>query len=111
MWNIHLVKNTVTISSECAHDLQKWYYYEFDDDGHEIVDDKSKIDFNVDHCEHRDYCTDRKFKSILKKHKVSGEICWLDAEGSSDLRMWGYRFFDGVMIPLQGEISWLVAEK
>lgn len=107
MWTIHLIVNTVEINDECAVELQKWYDEEFDDD-HQIVVN-GKIDFNVDHSEHRNYVTQyKKFCDILLNHKVNGMICWFDGEGSEHYVLYGYSFAKGIPLPLKGRVDWTV---
>ena len=102
MWQIHLIKNEPEISVACAKEIRRATKAEY---SNTIVD--NKLNFDSDNYEHMDFCQNEKIQKILKKHKIKGDICFLDAEGSSELQMWGYRFDgNGNMEHLSGNITW-----
>lgn len=113
MWTIHLLKNTVEVTDEIAQEMvdiqlkkdkSGAVYSERWEEPREVVY-KGKLIFNGDEYEHMDFLWDNRFVKILKKHKVEGEVCFADLEGSSEPRFWGYRFDGkGKMIKLKGDV-------
>ncbi|MBI4991629.1 MAG: hypothetical protein HZB99_00210 [Candidatus Harrisonbacteria bacterium] len=94
MWTIAETLNTVKISAKCAREL-----FEAQEDGEEIwyslenVTYKGKLTFNPDHNEHMDFLRrDDKYVSILRRHKVKGDICFGSLDGDNAGEFWGYRF-------------------
>lgn len=97
MWTIHLIKNEPIISDECAEELFEIQLYEGETYG-ELWDDLDDVvydgilQFNPDHFEHMDFLQIDGMIKILCKHKVNGDICFADLEGSQTNSFWGYRF-------------------
>lgn len=118
-WNIGLISNTVTFSRKCAEALMAIAGDNGDSDNdwpdHEIlwndieelkIDDKNyQLYFDEDHGEHMDFLNERDdILDVLLKHKVNGDITFASVEGDNAGQCWGYRFKDGVLTELVGEI-------
>lgn len=107
-WSINLLKNEPRISASCAQDLLNAQEYDGEVwDGLDYVTEDGKLHFNGDHMEHMDYLeVHRKLVDILKKHQVSGDICFGSEEGDNAGSYWGYRFDgNGGMQRLRGVVT------
>lgn len=107
-WTIGLMKNTVKISKACAKDLLKatkdedvWYNLK------EVTTEEGHMSFNPDFMEGMDIVCSDTIQKVLKKHKVSGEICFGSLEGDNEGEFWGYSFDgEGEMSTLKGTVVW-----
>lgn len=113
-WRISVVDNSMEFSKECAEELlaiggdgDPWY----DLDDLEFADDRYELSFCDDHMEHMDYLAHRDdILAILLKYQVNGDVTFTCADGDWSGRNWGYRFTDGVMTKLVGEIVYTEIE-
>jgi hypothetical protein len=109
-WHISLQINNVLISDECAADLLDQcphIFKHYEDDDFDGVRNEDVLWFNYDHMEHMDYMRDKKVLDVLAKHRVNGDICFSSADGDNSGSNWGYRFKDGIMIPLKGVVTYV----
>jgi hypothetical protein len=113
MWSIALIKNEVKITKKIAKEIYKKTTHKFEDEVYndifysldEVMSD-SKLQFNPDHNEGMDYLASEAIViDLLKKHKVSGDICFGSLEGDNQGEFWGYRFDGkGGMKHLEGKV-------
>lgn len=112
-WSIEVIVNNVKIPKTLIKELfdaQKgeeiWY------DVNEVTYD-AVLSFNPDHMEHMDFLgTNKKIVSILKRAKLTGDICFGSLDGDNSGSFWGYRFDgEGGMKTLEGNINWTVSKK
>lgn len=106
-WNIALVDNTVEFPEACAKALfavggddDLWYEIE----ELQIDDKRYQLSFSEDHMEHMDYLNREDILAILLKFKVNGDITFTSNEGDNAGYSWGYRFKDGVLTELVGQL-------
>lgn len=99
-WTIGLISNTVTISEACEQELQQFA----DNLSLDSMVLEGKLFFDRDHYEHMDYLKNPPVLETLAKHKVNGEITFGSLEGDNSGRFWGYRFQDGKLTKLVGEV-------
>jgi hypothetical protein len=97
MFSIHLIRNTVKINKTIAKALfkesERMHHRQFDSEDDAIMED-GLLGF-PSHFEHSDFLSCHcgcRFKQILKKYKVKGEIRWTCHEGDYAGQSWGYRF-------------------
>lgn len=114
-WAIHVVTNTVRVTAKVGQDLLRAAGDSVEDLGWYSIDDDivhgGRLIFKPDLGEHMDYVGGEKFvRDVLKKHKVDGDICFLDPYSNGQgLTMYGYRFKKGVLTHLKGSVSFRVA--
>lgn len=111
MWSINLITNTVEITKECAEDLMafettqgySWDKYVFGDEAWptENFGEGGYLFFDDDAYEHMDYVHESELQEVLLKHKVNGEITFLDPETGNT---WGYRFMNGICENIYGNV-------
>jgi hypothetical protein len=114
-WSISNQINDVIISDECAKDLfvacpDAFNAYNEDISEEEQIDCVREGDvlfFDCDHMEHMDYVGNDEVLAVLLKHKVNGDIGFSSADGDNSGENWGYRFRDGVMTRLRGEVQYI----
>lgn len=106
-WNIALVDNTVELSEACAKalfeiggDYDLWAEIE----ELQIDDTRYQLYFNKDYMENMDYLHREDILAILLKFKVNGDVTFTSHEGDNIGQSWGYRFKDGVLTKLVGQI-------
>lgn len=104
-WRIGVYSNDLFISDACAADLfelgtaeELWY------SPHEVRDTNGTLGFNEDHMEHMDYLCRSDIQNVLRKHKVNGTVTFHSTEGDNAGSAWGYRFEDGKLTELVGEL-------
>jgi hypothetical protein len=112
MWTIHELNNTVNVSNECSHELNKYYSEniigdeEYDGES-PYVSEGGKIYFHDHDMEWMDYISNLEVQEILCKHKTIGVVGFGDFEGDNRGEMWGYKFDGkGGMEKLTGKIMW-----
>lgn len=102
-WSIHEVKNTVDLPKAAEAPIRKWALKTIDID--DVVAD-GKLYFNPDYMEHMDFLWQEGFDVLAKKFKLNGEVCFGSLDGDNAGEFWGYRFVDGLMTKLIGELRW-----
>lgn len=105
-WVIHLVKNTVKISAEIIAEIQS--HPDYQDYFFEDLTPGEPLSFTSENMEGMDIFQNEGsyIIDILKKHKVNGEICWIDLESSNPPLMWGYDFVNGKCYKLGGKLNY-----
>ncbi len=101
-WSIGNIDNTVKITKACAKELLAAASDIWDD--LDNVREGGCLTFNSDHSEHMDYLHRADVLAVLAKHRVNGDITFGSMEGDNAGCFWGYRFKDGVMKTLTGEV-------
>jgi hypothetical protein len=103
-WNIGIIKNEVDVTQECVEELQSWLQDTLGECDDLYYD--GKINFNEDWHESMDFLFYEEAQAILRKHAVTGDICFGSLEGDNAGQFWGYRF-DGKnpVINLEGTLS------
>ena len=96
-WRISLVKNTVTVSPECAeavfqrHNGSSGYWPGADD----IRSPDGKLWFNPDWMEWMDYLDNEGVRNTLCEFRAEGVARFADAEGDQAGQTWEYVFTGG----------------
>jgi hypothetical protein len=101
-WHINLVKNDLPLSIDAIHEITEASKRggPLDDAG--ISFDGNQFHFSRSHLEWMDYMWRDELDTILRRHKVNGEVLFSSSEGDNAGQFWGYRYTDGVLTNLVG---------
>lgn len=106
-WSIALIDNTVVLDKSLEeklltaqdYDGQCWY------EGAKIIDEDGQLIFNPDAYEHMDYLrNNKKVLQIIAESGATGDITFGSMEGDNAGSFWGYRFRDGKVVRLTGDV-------
>ena len=112
-WHIDLEVNTVRFKMNCADALfaigePNELWYEVDDVLEQCSDDPEYgiLTFNYDHMEHMDYMWRAEIQKFCLEQEVDGLVGFSSSDGDNRGSRWGYRFTNGVMVEVTGEINY-----
>lgn len=106
-WRIHCLENNLLVPKKAINALFKacddyWY------DKENILNSNGFLRLNYDALEHMDPVSNPEIQEVLKKYKAKGSILFGSLDGDNAGDFWGYRFANGKMENLSGNIHWQI---